>query len=375
MSFLARLFGTEQNELSAAQKLELKRLTTVATSLGETKSTLGLKGHSASEQIHLLNRHLGHRLGSCSARERALVQSKFIAADRVLPADIRTPKSSAVSPEAQSAITTGCADLGRTLSDHQVQSVHAHLKTKPVLLCHDAHISSTAVASLDDVPADQNYASYEYLDLWSSPHILEIATQDKILDLAQAYLGCTPTLYSINAFWSFPNREPHPYSQLFHRDWEDFRSLVVFTLLTPVESPEEGAHYYVEASHEVDSFEELLRAKGVDGMDIQSLSGRDGKAIAPVAMKLFGDGARRFDGPAGQSFCGDGYGLHRAVVPYSRPRLLLWFRFGNFFNETMYSTPLRGATPTEAERALKRIPDTPRHRYVFRYMVDALSAV
>ncbi len=217
--------------------------------------------------------------------------------------------------------------------------------------------------------------SARHCDLWSSPHILEYATQDRILDLAQAYLGCTPTLYSINAFWSFPNRQPHPYSQLFHRDWEDYRSLVVFTLLTPVESPEEGAHYYVATSHDVKTFERSLKASGIAGADVESLSGRDGEVIAPVAMRLFEHGARCFDGPAGQSFCGDGYGLHRAVVPRSRPRLLLWFRFGNFYNETMYKVPLRGANRSETQQALQRIPDTPRHRYVFRYMINALSAV
>ena len=225
------------------------------------------------------------------------------------------------------------------------------------------------------MPAEQNYACHNYLDLWSSPHILEYATQDRILDLAQAYLGCTPTLYSINAFWSFPNRQPHPYSQVFHRDWEDYRSLVVFTLLTPVETPEEGAHYYVETSHDVRKFDALLQGKGVAVDDITCLSGRDGTAIAPTAMRLFEHSAHRFDGPAGQSFCGDGYGLHRAVVPRSRPRLLLWIRFGNFFNETMYKTPLRGASRADAERALRRIPDTPRHRYICRYLVKALSAV
>ncbi len=107
--------------------------------------------------------------------------------------------------------------------------------------------------------------------------------------------------------------------------------------LTPVWKPEEGAHYYVETSHDVKMFERSLNARGVAGADIESLSGRIGEVIAPVAMRLFEHSARRFDGPAGQSFCGDGYGLHRAVVPRSRPRLLLWFRFGNFYNETMYS--------------------------------------
>jgi hypothetical protein len=375
VSFLARLFGTELNGLPDTQKLELKRLKTVAMALGETKSTLGLKGLGGAEQIHLLNRRLGERLGGSTAHQRAESQRAFLGADRVLPVGVRQATSPAPSPEAQSVIATGCADLGRTLNAGQVQSIHSHLKSKPVLLCHDAHIGASTVASLADVPPDQNYACHEYLDLWSSPHLMELATQDRVLDLAQAYLGCTPSLYSINAFWSFPNRQPHPYSQVFHRDWEDYRSLVVFTLLTAVESPEEGAHYYVEGSHDVDTFEVALRAQNVDGEDAHCLSGRDGTAIAPVAMKLFGQTARRFDGPAGQSFCADGYGLHRAVVPRSRPRLLLWFRFGNFYNETMYKTPLRGANRIDAERVLRRIPDTPRHRYVFRYLIDALSAV
>jgi hypothetical protein len=375
MSFLARLFGTESSGLSPAQRLELKRLKAVAASLGETRTTLGLEKKTPAEQIHILNRHLGRRLESCSARERALIQGKFVAADRVLPSSVRTPESSGVTEAMQSAIATGCADLGRTLSEDQIRSIHSHLEAKHVLLCHVPHISDKAVPSLKDVPAAESYATYELLDLWSSPHILEFAAQDGILDLAQAYLGCTPTLYSVNAFWSLPNREPHPYSQLFHRDWEDFRSLVVFTLLTPVDTPEEGAHYYVESSHAIDKFEGSLAAKGVDAADVQILSSRDNKAIAPVAARLFSDRARRFDGPAGSSFCGDGYGLHRAVVPYSRPRLLLWFRYGNFYNETMYTTPLRGVTRPEARRVLERIPATPRHRYVFRYIVDALSAV
>ena len=92
---------------------------------------------------------------------------------------------------------------------------------------------------MSDVPADQNYACYDYLDVWSAPHIMSVATQDRLLDLAQGYFGGAPTLYSINAFWSFPNRQPHPYSQVFHRDWEDYRSLVAFTLLTPVDDPED----------------------------------------------------------------------------------------------------------------------------------------
>jgi hypothetical protein len=256
----------------------------------------------------------------------------------------------------------------------ELADVHAHLRSKPLLLAHDAHMGITRVASIDEVPQDQNYACYDYLDLWSSPHIIELAAHDKVLDVAQRYFGCVPTLYSINAFWSFPRRQPHPYSQVFHRDWEDYRSLVAFTLLTPVESPEEGAHYYVETSHEVDKFKETLRADGV-GLEVTARLSERGEEIAPLAMKLFEHTARRFDGSAGTSFCIDGYGLHRALVPRSRPRLLLWMRFGNFFNEAAYKRPRLSGDRATAQSVLRRIPSTPRHQYIFRYLIQALEAV
>ncbi len=208
MSFLARLFGAEHDGLSAAQQLDLKRLKAVAASLGEKKSALGLKGRDGAEQIHLLNRYLGDRLKSASSRERASMQGRFVAADGVLPKDVSAARSPETTPAMQSVIATGCADLGQAWSPDQVQAVHAHLKTKRVLLCHVPNISDKSVPSLEDVPAGENYATYEFLDLWSSPHLLEMAAQDRFLDLAQAYLGCAPTVYSINAFWSLPNREP-----------------------------------------------------------------------------------------------------------------------------------------------------------------------
>jgi hypothetical protein len=299
----------------------------------------------------------------------------FTSADAALPDKVRKASSSSTAPEVTSVLETGCANLGRTLSDEQIEAIHAHLKPKRLLLGHVPQIGAETVASLDQVSSDKSYACYEYLDLWSSPHILEFATQDRMLDLAQAYLGCTPTMYSINAFWSFPNRQPHPYSQVFHRDWEDYRSLVIFTLLTPVEVPEEGAHYYVGSSHEVARFETLLRAQGASEADMECLSSRDGTAIAPVASRLFQATAHRFDGPAGTSFCGDGYGLHRAMVPHSRPRLLLWVRFGNFFNETMYKLPIHTADRAVAQHIIRRIPSSPRHRYVFRHMLNTLGSV
>lgn len=272
-------------------------------------------------------------------------------------------------------LDAGCSSLGQCMTNHEVEAILDHLSTKPVLLGHVPGAASEQVDSIDLVGPGSNYACYDFLDLWSSPGLIRFAAQDRFLDLAQAYLGCTPTLYSVNAFWSFPNRTPHKASQVFHRDWEDYRSLALFTQLTPVLVPEDGAHYYVETSSDLDKFERTLRDRGIPADQIEALSIRDENVIAPLAMKLFGDGARRFDGPAGLSFCTDGYGLHRAEVPRDRPRLLLWLRYGNFFNDTLYTMSAGNRNASAAAQILDSIPSTPRHEYVFRYMINALAPV
>jgi hypothetical protein len=116
-----------------------------------------------------------------------------------------------------------------------------------------------------------------------------------------------------------------------------------------------------------------------------------GPFVAPMTMRLFGRGARRLWGPAGSSICLDPYGLHRSLVPQSRPSLVLEIRFGTFFNEHACELKLvrdaglrrmlrragsildRGRR-AQVHKVLERIPATARHQYVFRYLIEALIA-
>jgi hypothetical protein len=358
--------------MSEALFLDLARLKKVRESLGELGWWMAfLDGSRALQES---NKALGKRLIHSDPKDRLAMVDAFLNAESELPAEVRTPRVVTAAPAVNQVRENGCADLGQALTDNQLADIHAYLRAKPVLLAHDGHHATEMVPSIDDVPVGQNYASYNYLDIWSCPHVIEAASRDAIVDLAQGYLGCTPTLYSINAFWSLPNSTPHKATQLFHRDLEDARSIVVFTLLTAVDEPDEGAHYYVERSHDLRTFEPLMKARGAGSDDMQGLFARDGAVVASNSMRWFEESARRFDGPAGHSFCIDGYGLHRALVPRSRPRLLLWFRFGNFFNTNAYRLTLPHMQQDVAKRILSRIPATPRHRYVFRYMMEALAA-
>ena len=376
MSLWPALFGSPAAREAAMPEplqLDLMRLKKALSAMGEVKFPLKLRlsRSGSADQLRQINSFLGNRLAKSDARSRWERSKAFVGADGVLPVEVRAAGTQPA--EASQMLDNGCAGLGQGLDGRQVDAILKHLGTKPLLLAHFPSLATGQVASIDQVPVDKNYACYDFLDLWSSPGLIQYAAQDKFLDLAQAYLGCTPTLYSINAFWSLPNRAPHKASQVFHRDWDDYRSVAFFTQLTPVDVPEDGAHYYVETSHDVHKFERTLREQGVDAEDMKALSTQDERIIAPVAMKLFKHTARRFDGPAGQSFCTDGYGLHRAEVPQTRPRLLLWIRFGNFFNDAVYAMNPARVDPAAAARVVKQIPTTRRHQYVFRHLIRMLQ--
>jgi hypothetical protein len=310
------------------------------------------------------------------------VAKAFADADAALPAGIRQPHDGEATEGIQLR-QKGCLDLGVMLTTDQTGDIARYLAAKPLLVGRTPGRSDGKVGALDTVPRDRNYACLNHLDLWQSPHLLELATQDRLLDLAHSYLGCTPTLCSFNAFWALPDRPAEPLRETFHRDFEDFRSLAVFVLLTPVEAATEGGHHYVDGSHDLALLEALLRTDGV-GTKMEYLIG--GTFVGPMSLRLFHRSARRFHGPAGTAFGIDPYGLHRSVAPRRHSQLLLELRFGAFFNEQVFDMrldrevglrrlmrQLMAPDRERARRVLARIPATPRHQFVFRHMIRALS--
>jgi hypothetical protein len=374
---------------AAAPALDLSRLRRATANLGH-KSWPGL---NKAKQVQRINRELGERVANCPADARIAVAQALSKADAALPAEIRSPHGEVEAVEVERLRQTGCLDLGPLLTGDQARDIREHLASRPLLVGRAPGRSAGPAASLEALPPDKNYACYGHLDLWSSPHLLEVASRDRILDLAQAYLGSTPTFCAVNAFWALPDRPADPERQGFHRDLEDFRSLALLTLLTPVDAREEGGHHYVEGSHDAAILDSLLRADGI-GTRIDYLLA--GPFIPSLSMRLFHRSARRFQGQAGATLCFDPYGLHRSVAPRLRPQLLLEIRFGTFFNEALFDMNLGPGRPRpglvhralapffgngqlrhslgkHARQALQRIPATPRHRYVFRHMVRALS--
>jgi len=282
------------------------------------------------------------------------------------------PSEGQPSPETRERVERlkrdGLYRLGQLLTQEQVAEIHAHLRGKPCFTGHVPAQGDRVPRTPEECARLANCGSYQREDVLGAPHLLELANRPELLELAEAYLGCTPTIYSVNFFWSFPERDAkYPQTQLYHRDFDDFRFCTLFLFLTDIKMSD-GAHYFMRGTHRKEfveqAYNERVADKSAFPVDrlfmLASYQERDVPA-------LFGPEVEPVIGPAGHGVLEDTYGLHKGDVPKT-PRLLGWVRYGLYNNVTAYNDHPAGPAPREAGQG--RIPDTPRHRFINRLLVD-----
>lgn len=139
-----------------------------------------------------------------------------------------------------------------------------------------------------------------------APHWLETAFG--FFPLAKEYFeGDFPRLYSINAFWTMPADGPlYIDTQAWHRDGDDRRQFTIFMFGTSIPDPSEGAHLYQRGTHLVSD-------------DKLGWPFREAPPLGTVEAVW---------GQAGTAMIVDTGGLHKAIRPASRARLLVWARYG-----------------------------------------------
>jgi hypothetical protein len=282
------------------------------------------------------------------------------------------PPGGTPSPEsrerAERLARDGLVRLGRILTQQQVDEIHAYLKTRPCFTGHVPAKGDKVPRSVDECARLANCASYTRADVLGAPHLLELANRPELLEIAEAYLGCTPTIYSINLFWSFPEREEkYAATQLYHRDFDDFRFCTLFVFLTDIRTGD-GAHYFMRGTHRADfveqAYRERLREPKMFPLErlflVASYDDRD-------CQNMFHNEIELVVGSAGQGVFEDTYGLHKGDVPKT-PRLLGWVRYGLYNNNTAYKDHPDGPAPRPV--AAGRIPATARHQFINRLLVE-----
>jgi hypothetical protein len=178
-----------------------------------------------------------------------------------------------------------------------------YLKTQP---CHDPWRPHLGTFAWDAPPSlECNMGMYTAEQIVRAPHALALFNHPRLLQLAEAYLGCKPTLDNVGCWWSYSGRTQAKGTQKFHRDFDSLGGFKVFFYLTDV-GPEQGPHEYVRGSHQRQTLD-------------------TGAGIPDEELWQHYDPAhtRVITGRAGTSFIADTFGIHRGQLPSAGSRLLL----------------------------------------------------
>lgn len=280
---------------------------------------------------------------------------------------------------AEELMDAGYTRFGQLLDPDQVADIVSYFDETP---CFNAHVvaKSDGVKRLaTDIAGDYPFGSYRMKDVVKAPHLLELANHPQLIAAAAAYLGCTPSLYSMNAWWSFPgpvNKEL--LTQGYHRDEDDFLNCVLFVYLTDSDA-KSGAHEYILGTHRTDLVADMLKdtdfplvtIPGENGetrvqVEFDNLFAGSGYAGDPVYQALFKEQTELIEGVAGEAFMSDPAGLHRARAPEASPRLIAWIRYGLFRNPAYVRDDL---SPVPDGELSARLGGDDRAAYINRLIV------
>jgi len=201
---------------------------------------------------------------------------------------------------------------------------------------------ATAVYERGATPLAPRYEFDEQQAL-GTHDLQRLATDDSLLAVARAYLGCEPVNDLVAMWWSPPTgtAASSAAAQLFHFDMDRLKFLKFFVYLTDVDL-EHGPHVYVRGSHprkpkalrrdERISDDEMAGAYGADS--IVELAGERGTVLAV-----------------------DTRGFHKGKVPEAGDRLLFQVEYANsLFGMTYNTITVDDGWAPEARGQIERRP-------------------
>lgn len=103
-----------------------------------------------------------------------------------------------------------------------VEELRRYFDDQPVHKGANALPFDGRAKSLAAACRDFPLAAYSAESVIRAPGLIDAMNDPRLLHLIEAYLGCVPTLYSVNAWWSFVAARPEMTNvQYFHRDTDD----------------------------------------------------------------------------------------------------------------------------------------------------------
>jgi hypothetical protein len=317
--------------------------------------------------LHFLRKSMIHWSGWDVA---AAALSQFLRADQANRGLIG-PVGETAKGRAASLTSEAHVMLGRLLEPGQCDEIADYFRHARGFAGHHMTSSDGVERDYAQVVADgQRYFSYRPETVLAAPHLIALANRPEIIDTVSEALGCLPTLYSVNAWWSFPvPGEPWPpHSQHFHRDDDDFRFFTLFVYLTDVDGEGDGPNQLIPRSHTAGGMQEVMNGCRVLNEAVRQNLMNAFPDPPDLGQRFLGAAIHSTLGPRGTGFVADTRALHRGFAPRDRARLIFWARFGLGPNTNSSDVSLL-AGPVRAASLASPPPDTPRNRYVNRMLL------
>ena len=215
-----------------------------------------------------------------------------------------------------------------TLSKGQIDDLNKYFSRKKVFNSHVYIYSDKEPYEVEKLRLESPIGSYRSADTINAPHLLDLALNPKVLGIVEQYLGCAPTIYSMNSWRYFPGY-PQTGPQDFHRDIDDYKFLALFLFLSDVQGGESGGQFqYIKRTHDEGELAKLTSNISVAGEFFPPKLKNHGYKNSDLYKKIFSAQIEDFIGPAGSVFLSDTFGLHRGVPPQFNDRFVCWIRYG-----------------------------------------------
>lgn len=263
----------------------------------------------------------------------------------------------------------GFVRVGQVLTPAELADVHAYFESRPVFNSHTAAGSDHIPRRIGAGGENFHYGAYTPADVLGAPHLLELANRPAITAIAEAYLGCVPTLYSVNAWWSFTGHGQAQFSQDFHWDIDDYKFCTLFVYLTDVDDST-GPHMLIRQTHRPDFVVDTIRRAAGRGInmtpDVFYAPGQQGYGRDALYADLFNGLIERIAGPAGLGFIVDTTALHKGLTPTAGRRLIFWARYGLYRNIQAASEAIQ---PISRAAIGERLPRDRRTAFINRLLI------
>jgi hypothetical protein len=227
------------------------------------------------------------------------------------------------NPIAHELTVSGFASLGSVLNGQQCQEIEHFFRQREV---HDPYRPEMGSFPLDRRDPSAHVIHHFAADVLHAPYLLGLANRRDILEAAEGFLGCKPTIGYMTAWWSFPTGAGPQHAERFHRDVDDWRFVKLFIYLTPV-SVDSGPHIYVKGSA---SSSHLLQNRRFDEAEVRQYFGDDGHLTVT--------------GAAGDAFLENTFGIHKGLPVVRGHRLVFQVVY------SMFSLPYGPRRPVDSWR-------------------------